>query len=273
MLKSIFVSFILIISFDLFAGNPDDGVIQVPTLTSAPKRWTHNPYGASVIAGTLTPETAPSVTIVYGRNPRSTQHTGQIVNYGAETVSSEVITDGTQGDLLYRINQEIERLGNTACSAELVNDYIDLISYCKRISQDPSQPQNIKLGLQNATAYALLGLSNIYGKMRDNKNKFKTAKEAFLLYVDLHQVNPTLPANDRTPQYRAGTCLFAMNQAVYYMFVFCSDVAQNAYDESCGLIQEYAKDSVSKNDLLQRFGYAVNIQSPLSKIELKTHST
>ena len=252
----------------MFASGPDGVLVQAPNPNS--RRYTHNPYAAAT-------EVAPvsSVVTAVERLVLRNVHAGDFL---AETAPRSVASvanppkapDVEQDNILDRIYREIERLGSTKYSKELIRDYIDLISHCKYVSQDQSH-FHLKPELQSCTAYTLLGLSNVYGKMQDNLNKFRTAMEAFLIYVDLHQMDFTFTTREN-PHYKAGTCLLGMNQAVFYMFIGCGDNAQRIYDESRKLIQTYAEDDGARRDLLECFGYRADIKQILCRIRFRIFS-
>lgn len=200
----------------------------------------------------------------------STQPTRQLVPLPVQTaLFSETVRSVTQGDFLDRIRHEVVRLGNTACSRELIENYEDLVLHCKEVSQN--KPLHIRLELQGITIYALLGLSNVYGKMGNNSRKFETARDAFLLCTELLHINPDLLTFGRTIKYRAGTCIYAMSQAIFYMFEMKGDdiAAQRIYEESLKLIGIHIEEGNSKNTLLECFGYRSDIGPFLFNIKLR----
>lgn len=269
MLKSIFIAFVLITSISYafasgrFDGIDTDWVVQTPGVGI---RHAHNPYRKGPLSDGI-PLLHKTVTVVECSWPRNVQ----MVTFLAEmTYSSETISGATQCDILAHIDKENRRLKSITFSKQLIRDYGAFISYCKNISQDPSY-RDIRLELQNSTAYALLGLSNVYGKMKDNENKFETAKEAFLLYAELHQSGLL---TRWSPQYRAGTCLFAMNQAVVYLFKdSLEDAARSLYNKSLQLVERYVENGIVKEELLKHFGRQTVIQNfrvILARVRLKT---
>lgn len=205
-------------------------------------RFHHNPYGTadnSLFLKIEAPSPSSSATTEESLQSQHLTNSPGVFSSHSDNSTSPASFSGTQPHppVIHRkrwlpkestfhdhIVAQLDSLGDQEACDETVKKYQLLIDQLHLKLSDQTLSDYVKFNTMNNLAFAKLGLSNVFGKLHNNQAKYELSEQAFLIYVTLSATSFVSPFPRDAANHKAGTCFLIMNDAIFYMERFSSEV-------------------------------------------------
>lgn len=229
-------------------------------------RFHHNPYGFLKIEPPS--PSSPATTEESLQSQHSTNSPGVFSSH-SDNFTSPAAFSGTQPHTPVihskrwspkesafhdHIVAQLDSLGGQQACDETVKKYQLLIDQLHLKLSDQTLPDCVKFNTMNNLAFAKLGLSNVFGKLHNNQEKYELSEQAFLIYVTLSATSFVSPFPHDAANHKAGTCFLIMNDAVFYMKRFSSEAHSLFLPRFLEIARSHIPTEGMMSHLLSRLG-------------------